>query len=224
MKGGYKDAYFMQLISFVRKFKGMGSPTIDDEGCSIAINNDFSQWETKGITYNKYVGGCKPRNHPAYDKIGKYENYTGRNEFKTLKVAADNENLYFFAECNKDITTPVDSAWMNLYIKIPEDGENSWEGYQYLINRRRNEHFATIEKCAKNGEFAWEECGEAEYFTCENKIHFKIPKSTLGISGNEFSVEFKWSDNMQTNDIMDFYVNGDSAPMGRLNYTYIFKK
>ena len=46
----------------------------------------------------------------------------------------------------------------------------------------------------------------------------------LGISSEDFSIEFKWSDNMQDRDVMDFYVNGDCAPMGRLNYTYYFKK
>lgn len=39
--------------------------------------------------------------------------------------------------------------------------------------------------------------------------------------GKEINLEFKWNDNMQENgNIMDFYVNGDSAPGGRFNFVY----
>jgi hypothetical protein len=35
------------------------------------------------------------------------------------------------------------------------------------------------------------------------------------------NIEFKWNDNMQDDgNIMDFYVNGDTAPGGRFNYVY----
>ena len=30
--------------------------------------------------------------------------------------------------------------------------------------------------------------------------------------------EFKWSDNMQEDNPLDWYVNGDAAPGGRFNY------
>jgi hypothetical protein len=33
-------------------------------------------------------------------------------------------------------------------------------------------------------------------------------------------MEFKWSDNMQSEDPMDWYVNGDAAPGARFNYHY----
>jgi len=46
----------------------------------------------------------------------------------------------------------------------------------------------------------------------------------MGLSGNGVDIEFKWNDNMQDNgNIMDFYVNGDTAPGGRFNYVYTAK-
>ena len=43
----------------------------------------------------------------------------------------------------------------------------------------------------------------------------------LGLNGDTFTINFKWSDNMQTDgDIMDFYNNGDVAPLGRFKYQY----
>ena len=223
MKGGYKDAYFMQLISFVRRFKGMEQAACDDEKKSIVINDDFSQWDNSGITYRKYIGGCKPRDHKAYDAIGKYTNYTGRNEFSLLKVASDDEYLYFYAECVGKITSPEDHNWMNLYIRNPGSAEASWEGYQFVVNRSRTENTAALEMCAENENYKWTKVSDVDFCFNENRIHIKIPKKLLGIHDEEFSVEFKWSDSMQDEDLMDFYVNGDCAPFGRLNYTYFFK-
>ena len=49
-------------------------------------------------------------------------------------------------------------------------------------------------------------------------------KALMGLSGNGVDIEFKWNDNMQDNgNIMDFYVNGDTAPGGRFNYVYTAK-
>ena len=57
----------------------------------------------------------------------------------------------------------------------------------------------------------------------------KIPKSALGISGNDFTINFSWTDNVHdegdytkySGDIMDFYISGDVAPGGRFKYSYI---
>lgn len=43
----------------------------------------------------------------------------------------------------------------------------------------------------------------------------------LGIESEDFILNFKWSDNMQTDgDVMDFYVHGDAAPGGRYKYQF----
>ena len=50
----------------------------------------------------------------------------------------------------------------------------------------------------------------------------KVKRSLLGASDDKLlNFEFKWSDNMQEEgNVMDFYVNGDVAPLGRFNYHY----
>ena len=65
---------------------------------------------------------------------------------------------------------------------------------------------------------------DAEYHREGKHICIKLPKKLIGVEGEDFELEFKWSDNMQSRDVMDFYVNGDSAPMGRLNYIYRYGK
>ncbi len=55
-----------------------------------------------------------------------------------------------------------------------------------------------------------------------NTMVVTIPRAALGIADGDFTVNFKWSDNMQVDgDIMDFYTNGDVAPGARYKYSFI---
>mgnify|MGYP007049601001 FL=1 len=48
-----------------------------------------------------------------------------------------------------------------------------------------------------------------------------VPLKALGLSADNCFVQLKVADNVQNpGDIMDYYVTGDSAPIGRLSYTY----
>ena len=48
----------------------------------------------------------------------------------------------------------------------------------------------------------------------------QIPIEGLEMNGDSVSFQFKWADNMQKEDPMDWYVNGDTAPGSRFNYIY----
>ena len=225
MKGGYRDAYYLQTVSFVRRFKGMEPPAKENEAHTLAINGDFAQWDAVEMTYREYVGDCAPRDHSAYDAIGRYQNRTGRNEFSLLKVASDADMLYFYAECTAPITAPAHANWMTLYLRNPERNAPAWEGYQLAVNRAGfADDTATVEVCSADGSYAWSEIARVSCVCRENRIHLALPKQLLGIEGESFSLEFKWSDNMQEPDVMDFYQNGDCAPRGRMNYVYYFEK
>ena len=51
-----------------------------------------------------------------------------------------------------------------------------------------------------------------------------VSAAELGIDASRpFTLEFKWSDNRKEDDPMDFYVNGDAAPRGRINWLFIFE-
>jgi len=49
---------------------------------------------------------------------------------------------------------------------------------------------------------------------------YSFPLRAISKSKEALNFEFKWSDNMQKEDPMDWYVNGDVAPGGRFNYVY----
>jgi hypothetical protein len=52
-----------------------------------------------------------------------------------------------------------------------------------------------------------------------NKLMIAVPR-TFPLLTNTLDFEFKWTDNMQAEDPMDWYINGDAAPGGRFNYVY----
>lgn len=199
MKGGYQDAYYLQLINFIRRWKGLPQPAKAPRlyGFDIA---DFGAWRNVSPVYEEMTGDCEPRNWPGYDKAGVYTNYTGRNEFRYLKTAAMKDGVAFYAETVKPLTPPEGRRWMELFIKVP-GGKTDAMGYTHRID-----HMTKGVKCVYKG----------------NRIAYFVPAKTLGIdTAKPFSLEFKWSDNRQSDDVMDFYVNGDAAPRGRMNWLFI---
>lgn len=222
MRGGYGDAYYMHLISFVRRFKGMEKPISENKKTSIDIKSGFADWDNVNITYREYTGDTAPRRYRGYDAVGIYENNTGRNEFDILKAAADDDNIYFYVKCTNNITAGESKKPMILFLNVRSDAMPQWSGYSFLVNIDLNDLRAELQKCEKDNEFLWKPVSECEFLCSGNKLHLKIEKKQIGITEENFSLEFKWSDNMQENDVMDFYTNGDAAPRGRLNYVFLF--
>ena len=66
----------------------------------------------------------------------------------------------------------------------------------------------------------WKSVGTASAKVENNQLMYTIPLDALKKDAKALEIEFKWSDNMQTDDPMDWYLNGDVAPGGRFNYLY----
>ncbi len=222
-KGDFKDTYYMQLISNIRKFKGVRPTPVANEQKTIALG-DFSAWETVEPEFVGYKGGTEPRNEYAVGARMHYRNYTGRNDIVSSKVTRDDENVYFYVETAETLTSHTDHAWMRLFINTDRVYGTGWEGYDYVINRvSPTETKVYVEKnTGVDNSWEWTKSGEGEYVVSGNKMMLKIPRNALGLEGKALDFEFKWNDNMQQDGyLMDFYVNGDTAPVGRLNYHYI---
>ena len=219
--GDLKDHYYYQLVSYVRKFKGTRAVPEPTAAKTININGSVSQWDDVGPYYIAYKNNTFDRDSDGY--IGThYTNTTGRNDIIGAKVARDNTYLYFMVECENDITSCTDAKWMRLFIDTGASA-NNWEGFEYVLNRvSPTSTEATLER--STGGWNFTTVGKVSYKVDGRYLTVKIPKSYLGISGNTFTVNFKWNDNMQNDgDIMDFYNNGDTAPGGRFMYSYAVK-
>ena len=217
--GELKDHYYYQMVDYIRKYKGT-SPVPDASEMKVIdisdTNNDY--WADVSPFYPAYQGNTFDRDCRGYGDMY-YTNTTGRNDITGAKVARDSENIYFMVETKETLTPRSDDGWMRLLIDVEgQQGEN-WETFEYIVNRNSPTDMAALERSI--GGWNWEEVGKVYYNINGNRLQIKIPKKYLGIERDEFTINFKWSDNMQKDgDIMDFYINGDTAPLGRFKYSY----
>jgi hypothetical protein len=114
---------------------------------------------------------------------------------------------------------------MQLLINANTDYHSGWNGYDYIVNHEViSERVTTIKSYSGDG-FSWTAPEKIPYTYSETELHLAIPAESLGIDTSvPFIIDFKWVDNsLRNGDIMDLYIDGDTAPNGRFNYRYISK-
>ncbi len=236
-KRALKDHYYYQLVNFVRQYKGARPIPTPSATPTINIAADNTQWQAVEAYYPAYIGNTDDRDAEGMGEI-RYTEYSGRNDIIGARVARDEENLYFYVECNEDITPYTDPLWMNLYIDSDQQNQG-WETFDYVLNKTApTETKATLERFTGNG-YETETVGEVDYTVNGKYMQVKVPKSMLALEGYDFTVNFTWTDNVHdeadagdrgdteykytkfSGDIMDFYISGDVAPSGRFKFSYI---
>ncbi len=236
-KGALKDHYYYQLVNFVRQYKGVRPIPTPSIRTTIDITGDNTQWNTVEPYYAAYIGNTDDREGDGWGELT-YHEYSGRNDIIGARVARDEENVYFYVECNEDITPYTDPLWMVLYIDSDQQNQG-WETFDYVLNKTSpTADKATLERFTGNG-YETEKVGEVDYTVNGKYMQVKVPKSMLALTGYDFTVNFTWTDNVHdeadageqgdteykytkfSGDIMDFYISGDVAPSGRFKYSYI---
>ena len=150
-----------------------------------------------------------------------YTDNSNRNDIAETRIAHDDDNLYILVKTVDDITEYESGEnWMNVLIKTQNStAASSWESFDYIINRAPSGNKTSVEK--STGGRNWQKSGEADIAVEGNQMFITVPLSALGLSANGVKFEFKVADNVTDySDIMDYYVSGDSAPIGRLRYSY----
>ncbi|MBN8854859.1 MAG: glycoside hydrolase family 127 protein [Sphingobacteriales bacterium] len=220
MKGGHGDNYYYQMVSNIRRFKGMPAPQPVSAPLTVQIDGKFPEWNAVTPAFASYGGNTLHRNSPGWGSLH-YTNNTGRNDIVLAKVARDKDNLYFYVETAAPLTPKTDRGWMRLFIDVDNNKNTGWEGYDFVVNRINPGKKAVLERT--DGSWYWQRAGELDYAVEGNKMEIKIPRSLLGING-EIDLGFKWSDNMQQEgEITDWIINGDVAPAGRFNFHFTTK-
>ena len=220
MKGGYGDNYYLQMVEYIRKYKGVEPMISTDNDTTIHVKGGFGQWDYIRAFYRDFENDTVDRNQKSYGKVT-YTNRTGRNDIMEAKVCNDNDNIYFFVKTKDAITAPKGNNWMNLYISTGNKSYSSWNGYDFMLNRIAPGETATLERYSGNDTaFHWSKAADVQYSVKGDMMMVAIPKAALGINGTDFTIQFKWSDNCTSGDFYSFYTDGDAAPYGRLNYVY----
>jgi len=217
--GDKGDVYYLQLVDQVRRFKGMDAPEKVSPPKPVRIGK-LADWAEVTPFYKHYRGNTVHRDHPGRNNQY-YTNKTGRNDIVGAKVARDTKNLYFYVETAENLTSSSDRNWMMLFIDTDRAKSTGWNGYDYIVNRVSPESDQVIIEKNVEGRWEWEPVAKAKFASKNNRLELEIKRSVLNLTGKKIDLEFKWNDNMQENgNIMDFYVNGDTAPGGRFNFVY----
>ena len=221
-KDGHLDSYYLQMVSNIRRYKGARKRVKPGEPKTIDLAADVSQWDDVTPLYKNDRGTSINRDWDGF-KGFHYVNNTARNNIIASRVTRDCGKVFFLAECDEDVTAREGDNWLLLFIDTDRSKSTGWEGYDLLINRApTGENSVSVERyvpTAGNGSFTWERICDAEIAVSGRYVAIAVPRDVICASG-ALDFEFKWSDNMQEPDIMDFYKNGNVAPVGRFNYLY----
>ena len=217
MKGGHGDNYYYQMVSNIRKFKGMPAPEKISEPVTVKIDGDFKDWNNVTPKYIAYKGNTLHRNSAGWGSLY-YTNTSGRNDIVAAKVARDKDYVYFYMETAQPMSPKTDPAWMQLFIDIDMDKNTGWEGFDFVVNRKSPAQKAYLENTSYS--WNWKPAGEVDYAQKFNQLEIRIPRTLLGVK-DALNFGFKCQDNTKSeNNILDFWVNGDAAPAGRAIYHY----
>ncbi|MDR2171331.1 MAG: hypothetical protein LBP59_14405, partial [Planctomycetaceae bacterium] len=203
MRGGFCDNYYLQMIGNIRRYKGVAplQKSVASSKKTINVSDSFSQWDSVKTTYYDYKNDIVDRKTSGYGELV-YTNTTGCNDFDAMKIAFDDENIYFYVKTVKQILLRPTESRMTLYLSVPQISASSkntvtnWNGYQWSINRidSGSADKVTIEQFSRNGK--WEKVTVTDCRVKENQMQIVIPRKLINMQNKSLQLQFKWVDNI----------------------------
>lgn len=163
---------------------------------------------------------AEPRSHAGNGAF--YRNDSGNNDIDLVKVARDDDTVYFYAKTRNPMEMGVGRVNMFLYIGIVgREYAPHWHYFHYLVNQIVMDGNTTVLQTSKGG-YRWGDNRRVSYRKEGNEIMVAIPRELLGLEKEApFALHFKWVDHVGLDHtIEEFYENGDTAPFGRFSYLY----
>ena len=219
MKGGHLDAYYLQMIQGIRRYKGVVSIPKTQVGKTIAIDGSFTQWNDVETVLNDWIGETTKRDFRGQGGTH-YVNETGRNDFVEFKATRDSENFYFYAKT----VAPIQPALPdNLCLMIDVDAnlQTGFIGGDFLIGQTYDGSETSLAYFAGSNpeEWNWNQSGKVAYKTENNELMIAVPYKALGLDASNVSfdnISFKWLDNVSGKVTpAELYTMGDVAPESR---------
>ena len=204
MRGGYGDNFYMLLAENVRRYKG---------DCGVAAQ--------KGRVFRDFEGDALVRDFKNFDGSGRYIDSSARNDIVEITVSESAAAVTFEVRTASDVIpyAQSDLNWMNILVKTDDSSDKAFE-YDYVINRYPTVNgVTTVERICADGRKVLS--GKATYSVSGDILRVTVPFEALGLEAGDVHFGFKVADNVaDPDDIMEYYVSGDSAPIGRLSFDY----
>ncbi|MDO9152701.1 MAG: PA14 domain-containing protein [Paludibacter sp.] len=223
MKGGHTDNYYYQLISNIRKYKGMATPLVFSAPLTITLDGNFADWSIVSPVFKDPKGDVMHRDFSGYDPTVQLVNTTGRNDIVESRATFDANNVYFYVKTVNAITSSTDPNWMLLFIDVDRNKGTGWEGYDYVVNLGVKSASETTLK--KWDGTSWGNEISVPFKLSGNEMELSVPRAPLLLDKTTPEFYFHWADNpLHLNDISSFFTDGESAPDRRFNYNFSASK
>jgi len=216
MKGGYEDAFFLQLISNIRRYKANNEKRLTPP-LSIDIKGPDSQWDKASFIQRHPDAKQIARDAFGGAKTVRYTQAAPVNALTEVRVSYDSKNIYFLLKMQKEITEGVDR--INIYVGTGEPSIKGWEGYEYVIGGTDGKKMKLAKLSSDRSETP---AGKCRYILSGNTMQVEVPRAILNLDNAE-GFYFKVSSDIDDpSDIMSTYTSGSAMPMGRLSYQLYF--
>ncbi len=215
MKGGYEDAFYLQLCDNIRRFKGNSASLRPADTGTVNIYADASQWDDVRNVYNAVSKTVMERNSKSIDRKYTYKQDAPQNNIQQVKILNNSDTVYFLVKTENNAVNTTSADFVNIYLGIGDMELKGWNGYEYVISCGDRAVYA-LDKNAKRTKI-----GSVEVSVKDNSIQLAVSRELIKAM-NEDGVYFKVCDGANSQDIMDTYIQGKSLPMGRLSYYYYF--
>ena len=140
MEGGYQDAFYLQLIKNIRRYKGVSDGPRKNPKTTIDLSGSVSQWDKV-----EYVQTNPDAKFMARDSYGgsttvRYKQSAPLDKVTEIRVAHDDANIYFYIKCKeKPSSFKGKNNWLNIFVGTGEPAAKGWESYEYVIGRTPEE-------------------------------------------------------------------------------------
>ncbi len=222
MTGGYEDAFYLQLISNIHRYKGVKEKVQPNSPKTIHLDGPLSQWDDINYIERNADQSFIGRNAYGGSQKVHYMQSAPTDKLAEIRVSYDKDNIYFYLK-GKDKFSSYShkNNWLNIFIGSGAPKLKGWESYDYVIGRTIANNDASVEKLYRN--FTTKRNGKGSIRCTENIIQVSIPRQTVNLL-KEKKFYFKVAMGVLIpSDIMNYYITGSVMPMGRLSYFYVMR-
>lgn len=220
MRGGYGDAFYIQLIENIRAYKGVADSHPGYAPLTINIADGAAQWAAAKAIYRNINAKAGGRDYFGASKKVSYSAPAPANNLQEVRVAHDAYNFYFLIRADKPFVQVQDSTGLfQLLMGKDKPANKGWNGYEYLVEPDLSKGEARISMLDRNRKK--KEVGNGKLMIRQNILQIEIPRKLMAANNKLTQFYFKVADGVaKPSDIMEYYISGSVMPLGRLSFAY----
>ncbi len=213
-----RDNYYMQMVSALRRYRGVSQIPVPTVCHSIDTDQGFTQWDDITPEFLDEPGDASIFSQTAMP--AECRKRTSIDIVK-CKVSKDTDSLYFYARARTVIPNPsktIATDYMSVLLNVDVNYKTGWEGYDYRISCQEGTPYL-MRWDTENSQ--WVTLSPVTFVKSGYSLMYAVARADVDLSA-DVDFDFKWVDNTPalTTEILDFIANGDCAPNGRFNYRY----